>query len=138
MWGKVVRNHKKRLQEGVKALFDSIQEVERQEDLAYSDRDVPELGEAATLTSEKLAEAVDHLEASLQKGPATKERKRLVRNVRRTILPRLQKYEAQEVLLGDRNSFSNTDPDATFMRMKEDHMRNGQLRRRRELRLPGA
>ena len=31
--------------------------------------------------------------------------------------------------MGDsRNSYSKTDPDATFMRMKEDHMRNGQLK----------
>ena len=28
----------------------------------------------------------------------------------------------------DRNSLSKTDPDATFMRLKEDHMRNGQLK----------
>ena len=28
----------------------------------------------------------------------------------------------------DRNSYAKTDPDATFMRMKEDHMRNGQLK----------
>lgn len=28
----------------------------------------------------------------------------------------------------DRKSMSKTDPDATFMRMKEDHMRNGQLK----------
>ena len=28
----------------------------------------------------------------------------------------------------DRNSYSKTDLDATFMRMKEDHMRNGQLK----------
>ena len=27
-----------------------------------------------------------------------------------------------------RNSYSKTDPDATFMRMKEDHMLNGQLK----------
>lgn len=27
-----------------------------------------------------------------------------------------------------RNSYSKTDHDATFMRMKEDHMRNGQLK----------
>lgn len=26
------------------------------------------------------------------------------------------------------NSYSKTDPDATFMRMKEDHIRNGQLK----------
>lgn len=30
--------------------------------------------------------------------------------------------------LGDRNSYSKTDPDATFMRMKEDAMLNGQLK----------
>ena len=29
---------------------------------------------------------------------------------------------------GKRNSFSKTDTDATFMHMKEDHMRNGQLK----------
>lgn len=29
---------------------------------------------------------------------------------------------------GERNSFSKTDSDATFMRMKEDHMQNGQLK----------
>lgn len=29
---------------------------------------------------------------------------------------------------GERNSYSKTDPDATFMRMKEDYMKNGQLK----------
>ena len=28
----------------------------------------------------------------------------------------------------NRNSYSKTDHDATFMHMKEDHMRNGQLK----------
>ena len=31
-------------------------------------------------------------------------------------------------LFDGRNSFSKTDTDATFMHMKEDHMRNGQLK----------
>ena len=40
-----------------------------------------------------------------------------------------RKYEEQLVIMGeDRNSYSKTDTDATFMRMKEDHMRNGQLK----------
>ena len=43
-------------------------------------------------------------------------------------LPRLKKYEAQEAILGERNSYAKTDPDATFMRMKDDHMQNGQLK----------
>ena len=38
-------------------------------------------------------------------------------------------YEEYLTTMGEgRNSFSKTDPDATFMRMKEDHMRNGQLK----------
>ena len=39
-----------------------------------------------------------------------------------------QEYEKHLSVLGERNSYSKTDPDATFMRMKEDHMRNGQLK----------
>src|SRR5690606_18524313 len=40
----------------------------------------------------------------------------------------IAKYEEQEKILLERNSYSKTDPDATFMRMKEDHMGNGQLK----------
>ena len=42
---------------------------------------------------------------------------------------RLMKYkECFEIMGKDRNSYSKTDLEATFMRMKEDHMRNGQLK----------
>jgi hypothetical protein len=43
-------------------------------------------------------------------------------------LPRMKKYEEQEAILAGRNSYAKTDHDATFMRMKEDHMKNGQLK----------
>ena len=43
-------------------------------------------------------------------------------------LERIEKYHESQVILGTRNSYSKTDLDATFMRMKEDHMRNGQLK----------
>ena len=41
---------------------------------------------------------------------------------------RLKEYSRELEVLGDRNSYSKTDPDATFMRMKEDAMLNGQLK----------
>ncbi len=42
---------------------------------------------------------------------------------------RWREYEEKLAIMGDgRNSYSKTDPDATFMRMKDDHMRNGQLK----------
>lgn len=42
---------------------------------------------------------------------------------------RLMGYqECFEIMGKDRNSYSKTDREATFMRMKEDHMLNGQLK----------
>lgn len=42
---------------------------------------------------------------------------------------RLMEYkECFEIMGKDRNSYSKTDREAIFMRMKEDHMLNGQLK----------
>ena len=41
---------------------------------------------------------------------------------------KLEEYEQHIETLGPRNSYSKTDPDATFMRMKEDAMNNGQTK----------
>jgi len=43
-------------------------------------------------------------------------------------LERLKRYNLDIYICGDRNSYSKTDHDATFMHMKEDHMKNGQLK----------
>jgi len=42
---------------------------------------------------------------------------------------RMEKYEAHLAIMGpERGSYSKTDHDATFLHMKEDHMRNSQLK----------
>lgn len=43
-------------------------------------------------------------------------------------LDKLNTYEKDLNILGERNSYSKTDNDATFMRLKDDHMKNGQLK----------
>ena len=43
-------------------------------------------------------------------------------------ISRKNKYTGYNQIFKNRNSFSKTDTDATFMRMKEDHMMNGQLK----------
>lgn len=87
-----------------------------------------DLGESFELSSENLEQMTQKLEARLLEKPKDKPLKKSVRKLRTDFLPRLLKYEQHQALLGDRNSFSKADPDATFMRMKEDHMRNGQLK----------
>ena len=128
VWSKAVVRHKAKLLEKVQTLFSTIEEAEKQEEHERVGQDLAELGESSAWTSEKLEVAVQQFEAKLQSRPKDKPLKKAVRVVRKDLLPRLQKYEAQQEILGDRNSYSKTDPDATFMRMKEDHMRNGQLK----------
>lgn len=43
-------------------------------------------------------------------------------------LAKIKEYEKKIYICGDRNSYSKTDNDATFMHMKDDHMKNGQLK----------
>ncbi len=43
-------------------------------------------------------------------------------------IAKLKEYNQKLHICGERNSYSKTDPDATFMRLKEDVMLNGQLK----------
>ncbi|MBE0337031.1 IS1182 family transposase, partial [Paenibacillus sp. 23TSA30-6] len=128
VWGKAVTKHKAKLQENVHVLFASIEAAEHQEECEHQGKDLVELGESLEMSSEKLEHMTQALESQLLDKPKDKTLKKAVRKLRKDLLPRLLKYEQYKTLLGDRNSFSKTDPDATFMRMKEDHMRNGQLK----------
>ena len=46
----------------------------------------------------------------------------------RRFLDRQLLYDLHHSRFGERNSYSKTDEDATFMHMKDDHMRNAQLK----------
>jgi hypothetical protein len=54
--------------------------------------------------------------------------KKDLKTIETDYLPRKKKYEKAKKICGKRNRYSKTDPDATFMRMKEDPMGNGQLK----------
>ncbi len=57
-----------------------------------------------------------------------KEQKKEFKQLEGQMLDKLEEYEKNLERMGERNSYSKTDPDATFMRMKEDAMRNGQTK----------
>jgi hypothetical protein len=44
------------------------------------------------------------------------------------LLEKKRRYEGYQTTFKGRSSFSKTDTDATFMHMKDDHMRNSQLK----------
>ena len=63
-----------------------------------------------------------------KQGISDRKLRRSVEKVKVESLPKLKSYEQHLETMGERNSYSKTDPDATFMRMKEDAMNNGQTK----------
>jgi len=84
--------------------------------------------ESKLLLSGVLEDKLQEVKEALEENPQNKDLARAVKELEKDYLPRAKKYEEQERKLGGRNSYSKTDPEATFMRMKEDHLRNGQLK----------
>jgi transposase len=135
VWKRGIDTNDRKLDEKLRTFIREAEQVSRAENDEYGDRDLEELGEQATFTAEdvsKLAKALNERIAALDDGvakPAVKKKlKKQLSTVEKDFLPRKRKYAEQRAILGDRNSYSKTDHDATFMRMKEDHMRNGQLK----------
>ena len=83
-----------------------------------------------------LDKEIEDLNQHIDNEKCTKIRKQIrlkrtkIKNTKSKLMITLgkHKYEVQKSILKDRNSYSKTDYDATFMRMKEDHMKNGQLK----------
>ena len=90
--------------------------------------DPPEGGAGQVSLSQELTDKLQEVKQVLEAHPDDKRLKQIAKQIESDYLPRAHKYEAQEQKLAGRNSYSKTDPDAIFMRMKEDHMRNGQLK----------
>ena len=104
---------------------------------------VGEIPAGSELTPELLdimiSKVEDHLvvlnetvEATKQVSPnPAKQQRRTVKSQKRKLDKRrdkMREHQAQQAIYDQRNSYSKTDHDATFMRVKEDPMQNGQLK----------
>ncbi|MBD1372157.1 IS1182 family transposase [Hazenella sp. IB182357] len=128
VWKKNVDRYKTNLQTKIQDLLDEIDEVEKEEMNLYQGNDLEELGENRQVSTKQLDETISYLEQRLEKEPENKSLKKAVKKIRSDYLPRLERYEDQQSVFQGRNSFSKTDHDATFMRTKDDHYQNGQLK----------
>lgn len=118
VWKKAVKRYKARVQAKARELLDEAEEENAAEQAEYGDRDLEEVeGEAPS--SQEIEERVRQLEEQLEQGSGSKATRKAVRTLRKDCVPRLRGYEEQERMLGGRNSCSKTDPEATFMRMKD-------------------
>lgn len=128
VWRKSTKKYKAGLQKKVRRLLDEIEEIEKAEEEEYGEKDLEEVGEGKEIKAEELKEAVEKINQAMKKDPKNKQLTKAKRALEKDFIPRQEKYERYEKTFKGRNSFSKTDEDATFMRMKEDHMRNGQLK----------
>jgi len=81
------------------------------------------------IDKEKVQQTIERINNALKRQSVPKHIKQKLNYARKHWPDALAKYEQQEAIIGnERSSYSKTDKDATFMRMKEDHMRNGQLK----------
>lgn len=122
-WKKSIEKNREKLRARIGALLDEIDELNDEEDDMFVD--LPEPGE---VTSEDVAEVARRINERLKSAPKSKTLKKAKKLVEDNYLPRMERYEQDLADMGPRKSLSKTDRDATFMRMKEDHMGNGQLK----------
>jgi transposase len=107
-----------------------IPEIERENEIELS---VKELSNIAN-ELDKTVEAYDKeiaASADVDKRKKLRSERKMPKQYRKLFndfAKRKSKYLNDMLIFGERNSYSKTDHDATFMRMKDDYMKNGQLK----------
>ena len=122
VWGRSIKASRERIKKQLEDLWQYTQEVAREE---LKD---PSPTTFETIDAQKVADTVKKINEALKDKPVSKKVSQKLKYAEKNWPKNLEKYDEQEKILHGRNSYSKTDPDATFMRMKEDHMQNGQLK----------
>lgn len=122
VWGKSIEKNKAKMEDQLKALWEYAEGIAAQE---LTDTKPSSF---APVDKEQVRKTIEQIDAALKNQPVNKKVKQKLNYAKRHWPDAIEKYNGQQELLKGRNSYSKTDPDATFMRMKEDHMRNGQLK----------
>ncbi|ASN07158.1 IS1182 family transposase [Virgibacillus necropolis] len=138
VWRKAIEKYSANLVEKSNQIYeellekDIIPEIERERE-SPDELSTKELARV----EEKLHDKVKDYDEQIEVSEDVSERKQLrserkapkqYRKQFKDYVARKQKYQNDMVIFGERNSYSKTDHDATFMRMKDDYMKNGQLK----------
>lgn len=129
VWGRAIAIHKQKLYSQLEELWRYTQRVASEELKA---KELPAFEE---IDSQKIAQTVEQINQALEAAQvseleqAQKKKVQAKLNYARRKWPsNWDSYLQSKKILGQRSSYSKTDPDATFMRLKDDHMQNGQLK----------
>ena len=123
VWGRAIQTSKERIAKQLDELWDYTQKLAEEE---LSSEEKPDFKE---IDKEKVSQTIERIDKALEDKSVSKKVKQKLNYAKKNWPTKLEEYAEKEALMGEnRNSYSKTDPGATFMRMKEDHMLNGQLK----------
>ncbi len=122
IWKKAVQGRQEKMLDRIHTLWDYAVSVTKQE-VQETKPESPE-----ELTPDRVQSIVDALNKSLQGYEIGSKKKAQIRRAVKEYPEQARRNNKALEELADKNSCSKTDKDATFMRMKEDHMNNGHLK----------
>jgi len=123
VWGNGIKYSKEKIKGQLEELWRYAQSI------AKDELDGPEPPDFTTIEVEKVEQTIANIDSALKDKTVDKKVKQKLNYAKKAWPQNLKKYAEQEKIIGTgRSSYSKTDNDATFMRMKDDHMRNGQLK----------
>lgn len=123
VWGNAIKTNRSKMELQLKELWAYAEKVGEME----KDDDTPP--DFTPTDPKKVKDTIEKINAALKDKPGvSKKISNKLKYAEKNWPANIAKYNQQEEILAGRNSYSKTDTDATFMRMKEDHMKNGQLK----------
>lgn len=123
VWGKKIKTSREGIKKQLKELWRYVEQVYADEEQTPNEPDSFD-----AIDPDQVAKTIDSINQALEGKKIDKAVKQKLNYAKKHWPSNLAKYRKQEAILKDRNSYSKTDVDATFMRMKDDHMKNGQLK----------
>ena len=122
VWGRAINSSRERIKEQLRELWKYTQKLAAEE---KGDDTPPDFDK---IDSKQVRSTIENLNASLKHKDIDPKIKAKLAYAKKHWPSKLKHYKDQEQILQGRNSYSKTDQGATFMRLKEDHMKNGQLK----------
>ena len=118
--------------EKARQLIHDIKQAEIEINVDEEKFDIDQLDTVIALLEQRIEELNQRVSetAKVSPNPAKQERRHAKKYLHALDHCRQKhlEYQTQAQIAGQRNSYSKTDHDATFMRLKEDPMRNGQTK----------
>ena len=122
VWARAIATNKEKIKERLAVLWDYVEQVYQNEQTQ------PVRPDFKALSAEKVEQTVEQIQAALKDKVVDPEIKKKLKYAQKNYPNKLREYAQKEAQLAGRNSLSKTDIDATFMRTKDDHFKNGQLK----------